>query len=311
MGYIKVVKNKNYYKRYQTKMRRRRECKTNYKLRTRLVKQDKRKYNVPKWRLIARITNKDVIVQVASAKANGDHVLCAAYSHELPRYGVKCGLTNYAACYATGLLCARRLLKKLNMDIKYPGKKKLDGRKFLSTMKGAKWEAGDKVRRPFKCILDVGLARTSRGARVFACMKGAVDGGVHVPHSVRKFPGYTRDKEARKDKYDADAHKQKIFGGHVAYYMGKLKEEDPDKYERHFSQYIKAGVEGEQLEDLYRSAHSQIRADPAAAPKKEARDYKGMDVRLRTPRMSYDEKAKRLAARIQTRRDAIAAAAAQ
>ena len=35
--------------------------------------------------------------------------MCAAYSHELPHYGVKVGLTNYAAAYCTGLLLARRV----------------------------------------------------------------------------------------------------------------------------------------------------------------------------------------------------------
>ena len=35
--------------------------------------------------------------------------MCAAYAHELPRYGVKVGLTNYAAAYCTGLLLARRV----------------------------------------------------------------------------------------------------------------------------------------------------------------------------------------------------------
>jgi len=35
--------------------------------------------------------------------------VCAAYSHELPKYGIKVGLTNYAAAYCTGLLVARRV----------------------------------------------------------------------------------------------------------------------------------------------------------------------------------------------------------
>lgn len=35
--------------------------------------------------------------------------MCAAYSHELPKYGVKVGLTNYASAYCTGLLLARRV----------------------------------------------------------------------------------------------------------------------------------------------------------------------------------------------------------
>lgn len=36
-------------------------------------------------------------------------IVCAAYSHELPKYGVTVGLTNYAAAYCTGLLVARRV----------------------------------------------------------------------------------------------------------------------------------------------------------------------------------------------------------
>ena len=36
-------------------------------------------------------------------------IVCAAYSHELPKYGITVGLTNYAAAYCTGLLVARRV----------------------------------------------------------------------------------------------------------------------------------------------------------------------------------------------------------
>lgn len=50
-----------------------------------------------------------VCAQIAYAKIEGDVVVCAAYSHELPRYGVSVGLTNYAAAYCTGLLLARRV----------------------------------------------------------------------------------------------------------------------------------------------------------------------------------------------------------
>ena len=35
---------------------------------------------------------------------------------------------------------------------------------------------------PFRCVLDVGLKRTTTGAKVFAAMKGAVDGGLDIPH---------------------------------------------------------------------------------------------------------------------------------
>ncbi|MCP5809857.1 hypothetical protein NL321_27325, partial [Klebsiella pneumoniae] len=107
------MKNKQYFKRYQVKFKRRREGKTDYYARKRLVVQDKNKYNTPKYRLIVRLSNKDVTCQVAYSRIEGDHIVCAAYSHELPRYGVKVGLTNYAAAYSTGLLLARRLLQRL------------------------------------------------------------------------------------------------------------------------------------------------------------------------------------------------------
>lgn len=49
------------------------------------------------------------IVQIAYSKIEGDHIVSAAYSHELPKYGINVGLTNYAAAYCTGLLLARRV----------------------------------------------------------------------------------------------------------------------------------------------------------------------------------------------------------
>uniref|UniRef100_A0A2K6FTF3 Large ribosomal subunit protein uL18 n=1 Tax=Propithecus coquereli TaxID=379532 RepID=A0A2K6FTF3_PROCO len=99
MGFVKAVKNKAYFKRYQVKFRRRREGKTDYYARKRLVIQDKNKYNTPKYRMIVRVTNRDIICQVAYARIEGDMIVCAAYAHVQPKYGVKVGLTNYAAAY--------------------------------------------------------------------------------------------------------------------------------------------------------------------------------------------------------------------
>lgn len=48
-------------------------------------------------------------IQVAHSRIEGDKIVCAAYSHELPQFGIKVGLTNYAAAYCTGLLVARRV----------------------------------------------------------------------------------------------------------------------------------------------------------------------------------------------------------
>lgn len=63
-GFVKVVKNKAYFKRFQVKFKRRREGKTDYYARKRLIVQDKNKYNTPKYRMIVRTTNRDIICQV-------------------------------------------------------------------------------------------------------------------------------------------------------------------------------------------------------------------------------------------------------
>jgi len=250
MGFVKVIKNKPYFKRYQVKYRRRREGKTDYRARRRLVLQDKNKYNSPKYRLVVRCTNKDIISQIIYSKIVGDFVLCSAYSHELPRYGIPLGLTNWAACYATGLLLARRVLKKLRLDNKYHGNTQPDGEDYdVQPVDGP---------RPFKAILDVGLARTTTGARIFAVLKGACDGGIHVPHSPARWPGF--DKES--GKLDAEVLRKYIYGGHVAEYMTKLKTEEPEKYKKQFSRFEKANITSQKLEGIYKKAHQAIRSDP-------------------------------------------------
>ncbi|URD80026.1 60S ribosomal protein [Musa troglodytarum] len=102
-AFVKTQKTKAYFKRFQVKYKRRRQGKTDYRARIRLINQDKNKYNTPKYRFI---TNKDITAQIISASIAGDLVLASAYSHELPRYGLEVGLTNYAAAYCTGLLLA-------------------------------------------------------------------------------------------------------------------------------------------------------------------------------------------------------------
>lgn len=255
MPFVKVIKNKAYFKRYQVKFRRRREGKTDYYARKRLVVQDKNKYNTPKYRLIVRSSNTDICCQIAYARIEGDHIVAAAYSHELPRYGVKVGLTNYAAAYCTGLLLARRILQKFNLDKVYEGNTDINGEYFCV-------EDVDDGPGAFRCCLDVGLARTSTGAKVFAAMKGAVDGGLDIPHSDKRFPGYDNEEKS----LNAEVHRKHIFGLHVAEYMRSLQDEDEDAFKRQFSRFIKNGVGPDNMEAMYKKAHAAIRADPAHKP---------------------------------------------
>jgi len=268
MGFVKVVKTKAYFKRFQPKYRRRREGKTDYQARRNLIVQDKNKYNTPKRRLVVRFTNKDIICQIISAEVDGDKVLCAAYSHELQKYGMPVtGLKNYAAAYATGLLLARRVLTKYNLADKYLGNTTINGEDYNV-------DANVDGPRPFRAVVDVGLIRTTTGNKVFAAVKGACDGGIDVPHSERRFVGY--DDEGKK--LDTEALKKHLLGSHVGDYMKSLKEQDPEAYQRRFSRYIKAGIKPEDIEKTWQKVHAAIRKDPAykksTAAKKPVKNYK-------------------------------------
>jgi large subunit ribosomal protein L5e len=265
MAFVKAVKTNAYYKRFQTKNRRRRENKTDYAQRRALVKQDKDKYATQKYRFVVRRTNTKIICQVIYATIQGDRVLAQADSTELVRYGVTFGLKNYAAAYCTGLLLARRLLQQVGLDTAFIGKKEATGDEFHVA------DDFEGERRPFKAVLDCGLYRTTIGARVFGALKGACDGGIDIPHSVKRFPGYSG--EGKDGEYDAKVHKERIMGKHVANYMAHLKEEDPESYEKQFSAAIKAGLTSDNVEKVYKSAHAAIRADPVFK-KKASRDVK-------------------------------------
>merc|ERR1711957_355622 len=189
MPFVRKTKSNAYFKRFQTKFRRRRECKTDYYARKRMVTQDLNKYGSPKFRLVTRITNKKVICQVIFSMHKGDFCVAQSTSQELKKWGLTTGFTSYSAAYATGLLCARR---------------------------------------PFKAILDIGTTKPTTGNRVFGSLKGACDGGLHVPHSVTKYPGYFREEGQKKGTYDAEHHKTRIMGQHIDAYMEELKDNEDD-----------------------------------------------------------------------------------
>ena len=274
MAFVKTVKTTSYYSRFQVKFRRRREGKTDYHARRRLIQQDKNKYDSKKYRLVVRRTNTKIIVQIIYATITGDRVLAQADSKELKRFGLEAGLTNYAASYATGLLVARRLLTQIGLADLYKGVEAADGEFFDVYEKGVNDD-----KRPFRAFLDVGLIRTTTGSRVFGALKGAVDGGIHVPHNTKRFPGYHLDKKevvtgkrgkavAEKGKsggsYNAKEHRDHIFGAHVQTYIDLLKKQDKDRFKKQFAGWeanlTKAKVAT--LEALYKKVHSEIRKAP-------------------------------------------------
>lgn len=68
-----------------------------------------------------------------------------------------------------------QVLTKLGLAERYEGKTETIGEDYNV-------EAMTDGPRPFRAFLDIGLTRTTTGNRVFAAMKGALDGGIDIPH---------------------------------------------------------------------------------------------------------------------------------
>jgi len=199
---------------------------------------------------VVRFSNKDITCQVISADLDHDVTLAPAYAHELPRYGITQGLSNYAAAYCTGLLLARRVNAKFKLD--YEGNTDIKGEDYNV-------EPNPEGAAPFHAVLDVGLHRTTTGARMFGALKGATDGGLEIPHNDRRFPGTKKD--GKETTPNPELHRKYIFGGHIADYMRSLADNE-EAFKRQFSKYQEAGVNADDLEELYKKAHAGIRKDP-------------------------------------------------
>jgi len=102
------------------------------------------------------------------------------------------------------------------------------------------------------------LARSVILACAVAALKGAVDGGLDVPHNEKRFAGY--DREAKS--YDAETMVERIKGGHVKEFMEYLQEEDAEQYNKIFAKYIENDCGPDELEDLMPQVWAAIRADP-------------------------------------------------
>lgn len=182
------------------------------------------------------------------------------------------------------------MLTKFGLDELYEGCTEPDGEDFMVEEEDEK--------KPFRCNLDVGLARTSTGARVFGALKGALDGGLHIPHDIKRFPGYT----AEDKQYDAEVHLKYIMGGHISEYMELLEEEEPEKYQEVMKGYIEEGIEAGDLEELLPDVHEKIREDPSFTKKE--RTEPAEKKKWRMVRLTYEERKANLAARLAALREA-------
>lgn len=187
--------------RYRVKYRRRREGKTNYYRRYKMALSRK-------LRAVVRKTLNHIIVQFVKMAPEGDYTIAAAHSIELVKgFGWRASTDNTPAAYLTGLLAGLRA-KKENVDY---------------------------------AILDIGLHRPVKGARIFAALKGILDAGVEVPHNPEILP-----------------LEERLRGEHIASYAEQLKSRSLEVYTRHFSKYLKNSLPPEELPKHFEEVRGRI-----------------------------------------------------
>lgn len=130
---------------------------------------------------------------------------------------------------------------------------------------------------------------------MFGALKGASDGGIYIPHSDKRFPGYDSENKS----LDAEVLKKYIFGGHVAEYMESLEEEDDERFKKQFSTYLEDGVGSEDMEEIYQSAYQAIREDPTFKPSDKSKDWKAESLKYKQTRLTREQRQERIAAKIE------------
>ena len=140
-----------------------------------------------------------------------------SYSKNLSKFGIIFGLTNFPSAYACGFLLSKSILKEKLSQLNNN-----QNQLFSQTTKAS---------------LDIGLTRATTGHKVFACMKGVIDGGINIPHSEKRYPAYSSEKG-----FDPSILKNRIRGEHIYNYMKTLKEEDEIKFNKFFSSSVKHGI---------------------------------------------------------------------
>ncbi len=160
-----------------------------------------------KSRFVVRKSLKNVTCQIIDYERQGDRVSVHSDSKELPRFGWKFPGGNLPSAYLTGYLCAKRAV-----------------------------ESGIK-----EAILDIGFYRSTPANRLYSALKGAVDGGLKIPHSEEILP-----KEER------------FTGAHIQNYAALLKKESPEKFKSVFSGYIKLKVDPEGITRAFDETRKKI-----------------------------------------------------
>lgn len=133
--------------------RRRRTAQTDYRRRLKLLKSSKP-------RAVVRVSNTQVTCALARYERDGDVIVTSFAGSQLKRHGwpEDASSKSIPACYLAGFALGKQACAKGHPD----------------------------------AVLDIGLASSSSGARVFAALKGMLDAGMDIPHGDSILPSDDR-----------------------------------------------------------------------------------------------------------------------
>ncbi len=137
-------------KNQRLRFKRRRNAKTDYQRRMKMLRGE-----VP--RAVVRISNTQVTCQIVDFEPYGDKILNSVNGNTLVekfKRPKQASRKSIPACYLAGLALG-------NMAV----------------------SSGTK-----EAVLDLGLASSTRGNRIYSALKGMIDAGLDIPHSESIFP---------------------------------------------------------------------------------------------------------------------------
>jgi large subunit ribosomal protein L18 len=139
--------------RLRTQKRRRKENKTDYKLRLNLLKS-----KIP--RIVIRSSNKYFTIQLVESDTAQDKVILGTTSRDLIKQGLDKKFSGSLKSLPAGYLTGIAFAKKLDAKTEY--------------------------------IVDLGMTKTIKGNRIYAVLKGIIDGGAKIRASDSVFPSKER-----------------------------------------------------------------------------------------------------------------------
>lgn len=141
-----------------------------------------------KHRLVVRKSLKYIRAQIIDCGKDGDKTVASSVSSELKTLGWKFACDNLPAAYLTGLLIGKKAKEK-NIN---------------------------------EAILDLGIYPSTKGSRVYAVVKGAIDAGLKIEHDDKIMPSEERvsgkhiagnNEKFKNIEKEFENLKQKILAG--------------------------------------------------------------------------------------------------